>query len=179
IGESSVFVPVTFAESRIRGTEMTIRSPRIWNRADVHLAYSNQMAQARGNETGGLVEGPACPVPGVYCALDHDQRNTLNVGFRTTLPWQSYASANVYYGSGFSNGEDGVPGSPFEGPYLPGHTQIDLAAGKEFGERFSVSVNALNINNNHLLTDNSLTFGGFHFNNPREIYAEFRYRFHF
>ena len=179
IGESSVFIPVTFAQSRIRGTELTIRSPRIWNRADVHLAYSNQMAQARGNETGGLVEGPACPVPGVYCALDHDQRNTLNVGFNTSLPWQSYASANVYYGSGFSNGEAGVEGSPYQGPYLPGHTQIDLAVGKTFLERFSVSVNALNVNNNHLLTDNSLTFGGFHYNNPREIYAEFRYRFHY
>src|SRR5208282_4429125 len=48
IGESSVFIPVTIAESRIRGTELTIRSPRIWNRAQVHLAYSNQMAQSQG-----------------------------------------------------------------------------------------------------------------------------------
>jgi hypothetical protein len=24
-----------------------------------------------------------------------------------------------------------------------------------------------------------VTFGGFHWNNPREIYAEFRYRFHY
>jgi len=27
--------------------------------------------------------------------------------------------------------------------------------------------------------DNSLTFGGFHWNSPREIYAEVRYRFHY
>ena len=27
--------------------------------------------------------------------------------------------------------------------------------------------------------DNSLTFGGFHWNDPRQIYAEFRYRFHY
>jgi outer membrane receptor for ferrienterochelin and colicin len=179
IGESSVFIPVTFAQSRIRGTELTLRSPRIWNRVDVHLAYSNQMAQARGEENGGLVEGPVCDDPAVYCALDHDQRNTLNVGFHTSLPWQSYAAANVYYGSGFSNGAAGFDGSPFQGPYLPGHTQIDLAAGKTFGDRFKVSVNGLNIANDHLLTDNSLTFGGFHFNDPREVYGEFRYRFHF
>lgn len=177
IGESSIFIPVTFAESRIRGTELTIRSPRIWHRADVHLAYSNQMAQSQGAETGGLILGTA-PPPG-WSALDHDQRNTLNVGFNASLPWQSYASANVYYGSGFSNGYAGVPGSPYQGPYLPGHTQIDLAVGKEFGERFTIAVNALNIANNHLLIDNSLTFGGFHYNNPREIYGEFRYRFHF
>jgi hypothetical protein len=28
-----------------------------------------------------------------------------------------------------------------------------------------------------VLLDNSLTFGGFHFNDPREIYVEFRWRF--
>ena len=27
--------------------------------------------------------------------------------------------------------------------------------------------------------DNSLTFGGFHYNDPRQIYGEVRYRFHF
>jgi hypothetical protein len=177
IGESSVFIPVTIAESRIRGTEVTVRSPRIWNRADVHLAYSNQIAQAQGAFTGGLTVGPP-PEPG-WRALDHDQRNTLNVGFNAGLPWQSYAAANIYYGSGFSNGEAGVDGSPFQGAHLPGHTQIDLAAGKTFGERFTIAVNALNIANNHLLIDNSLTFGGFHYNNPREVYAEFRYRFHY
>ena len=72
-----------------------------------------------------------------------------------------------------------MDGSPYQGPYLPGHTQIDLAAGKEFHDRFSIAVNALNVANNHLLIDNSLTFGGFHYNNPREVYAEFRYRFHY
>jgi TonB dependent receptor-like, beta-barrel/Carboxypeptidase regulatory-like domain/TonB-dependent Receptor Plug Domain len=176
IGESSVFIPVTIAESRIRGTELTIRSPRVWNRAQVHLAYSNQIAQAAGAFTGGLITAGDPPD---WSALDHDQRNTFNVGANITLPWQSYFSANVYYGSGFSNGEAGVDGSPYQGPYLPGHTQIDLGVGKSFGERFSVSVNALNINDNHLLIDNSLTFGGFHYNNPREVYAEFRYRFHY
>jgi hypothetical protein len=28
-------------------------------------------------------------------ALDHDQRNTLNTGFSSNIPWQSYVSANV------------------------------------------------------------------------------------
>jgi hypothetical protein len=29
------------------------------------------------------------------------------------------------------------------------------------------------------MLDDSLTFGGFHFNNPREIFVEMRYRFHY
>ncbi len=27
--------------------------------------------------------------------------------------------------------------------------------------------------------DDSLTFGGFHFSNPREIFVQVRYRFHY
>jgi Carboxypeptidase regulatory-like domain/TonB-dependent Receptor Plug Domain len=176
IGESDIFIPVTVAESRIRGTELTIRSPRLWHHADVHLAYSNQTAQAAGAFTGGLI------VPGDppdWGALDHDQRNTLNVGFNSDLPWQSWVSSNLYYGSGFSNGEAGNPESPYQAPYLPGHAQLDLSFGKNFAERYSVSVTALNINDSHLLIDNSLTFGGFHYDNPREVYVQFRYRFHF
>jgi hypothetical protein len=178
IGESSVFIPVTVAESRIRGTELTIRSPRLWNRAQIHLAYSNQMAQSQGAFTGGLIVVGPPPEPG-WSALDHDQRNTFNAGAFSNLPGDSFISGNVYYGSGFSNGNQGFPGSPFQGAYLPDHAQLDLAAGKNFGERFSIAVNALNINNSHLLIDNSLTFGGFHYDNPREFYAEFRWHFHY
>ncbi len=177
IGESDIFIPVTVAESRIRGTEVTLRSPRLWNRGQVHLAYSNQMAQAQGAFTGGLIVGT--PPPPGWGALDHDQRNTLNVGFNATLPWQAFAATNIYYGSGFSNGSASIPGSPYINPYLPGHASIDLSLGKEFREKYTVSVTALNVANRHLLIDNSLTFGGFHYDSPREIYAEFRYRFHY
>jgi hypothetical protein len=177
IGESSVFIPVTFAQSRINGTELTIRSPRLWRRANVHLAYSNQMAEAQGAETGGLIVGePDCPT---WCALDHDQRNTLNVGFDAQIPWRAVFASNIYYGSGFSNGEAGVSGSQYQDPYLPGHAQIDLSLSKDFGERFSVAVNALNVANRHLLIDNSLTFGGFHYDNPRQVYVELRWHFHY
>jgi len=176
IGESDIFIPVTFSESRIRGTEVTVRSPRVWRFGDVHLAYSNQMAQAQGTQTGGLIIGTPVAPPG-WGALDHDQRNTLNVGFDANLPWQIFASSNVYYGSGFSNGYAGVPGSLYQAPYLPGHTEVDVSLGKSFAENYSLSVTALNINDSHLLIDNSLTFGGFHYDNPREVYVQFQYRF--
>jgi TonB dependent receptor/Carboxypeptidase regulatory-like domain/TonB-dependent Receptor Plug Domain len=169
VGNSNIFFPLTIDKAVIRGWELTLRSPRIRNRAQIHLAYSNQAAQAQGAINGGLTDFSP---PGGLFPLDHDQRNTLNVGGDFTLPWQSFASTNVYYGSGFTNGAP--PPN-----YLPGHATIDLSLGKDFGERYSVSVNGLNIANRHLLTDNSVTFGGFHWNNPREIYAEFRYRFRY
>jgi hypothetical protein len=62
---------------------------------------------------------------------------------------------------------------------LPGHTTVNVSVGKSFGEKMSLAVTALNVANSHLLIDNSLTFGGVHFNNPREVYAELRYRFHY
>ena len=180
VGESNIFIPVTIDGALIRGWELTLRSPRIWNRGQFHLAYSNQVATARGAITGGLIcfppTDPACQPPLGYAPLDHDQRNTLNVGFNATLPWQSFASTTVYYGSGFTNG---MPNAQFPGAYLPQHTTFDLSVGKHFGERFTASVTALNVANRHLLIDNSLTFGGFHYNDPREIYAELRWRFHY
>ena len=183
IGESSLYFPVTVDGSLIRGWELTVRSPRLWKFGQAHLAYSNQIAEQRGNITGGLictpVSSPQCDAGFDYSPVDHDQRNTLNLGFNATLPWQTTASTNVYYGSGFSNGTEGIDGSPYPGAYLPQHTTFDLSIGKSINENTSVSVTALNATNRRVLLDSSLTFGGFHYNDPRQIYAEVRYRFHF
>lgn len=172
IGESNLFFPLTIEHALIRGWEATLRSPRLAHRAQLHLSYSNQIATAGGAITGGLTdfeEAESGP-------LDHDQRNTLNVGADFTLPFRAYASTNVYYGSGFLNG---FPNQPYPGDYLPAHTTLDLTLGKEFGENVSASVSALNVANRRVELDNSVTFGGFHWDNPREIFVELRYRFHF
>ena len=172
IGESNLFFPITIGRAVITGWEATLRSPRIARRAQVHLAYSNQVANAGGPISGGLTDFSVLD----FGPLDHDQRNTLNVGADITLPWRSYASTNVYYGSGFTNA---FPGQPYPGNYLPQHTTFDLALGKEFRENISASLNVMNIANRRVEQDNSVTFGGFHWNNPREIYVELRYRFHY
>jgi len=170
IGSGACF-PITINQAVIRGWEFTLRSPRIARRAQVYVTYSNQIAEGALPITGGLNDfSPPSPL----FPLDHDQRNTLNVGGNVSLPWRSYASTNVYYGSGFSNG---FPDQPYPGDHLPGHTTFDLSLGKDFGERFSVSVNALNVANRRVELDNSQTFGGFHWNLPRQIYGEIRYRF--
>jgi len=173
IGASNIFFPITVSEALIRAWELTLRSPRFAHRAQVHLAYSNQIAEGSGTITGGLTNYTPSPE---LTPLDHDQRNTLNVGSDVTLPWRSYASTNVYYGSGFSNA---FPGAPYLGNYLPQHTTVDLSLGKDFGEHFTASLSALNVTNHRVEYDNSLTFGGYHWNLPREIYVQVRYRFRY
>jgi hypothetical protein len=180
IGNSSIYFPVTVDGALIRAWELTLRSPRLWHFGQAHLAYSNQIAEQRGNITGGLIcipiGDPACDAGFNYTPVDHDQRNTLNVGFAASLPWRTFASTNVYYGSGFVNGNPD-PTTPYPNPYLPPHTSVDLSIGKTFSEKLSASVTTTNIANYRVLLDNSLTFGGFHFNDPRQIYGEIRYRF--
>jgi carboxypeptidase family protein/TonB-dependent receptor-like protein len=183
IGESNIFWPITWDAALIQGWELTLRSPNLWHRGQFHLAYANQIAQATSPITGGLICPTSPPVPSCgldippgFSPVDHDQRNTLNFGYNTSLPWQTYASTNIYYGSGFTNG---LPGVQYPGNYLPGHTTFDLALGKSFADKYTVSVTALNVANRRVQLDNSLTFGGFHWNDPRQIYGEFRYRFNY
>lgn len=186
IGESNIFWPITWSYAQIQGWELTLRSPNLWHRGQLHLAYANQIAQATSPITGGLIcpanstpQTCALDIPPGLAPVDHDQRNTLNVGFNGRLPWNAYASTNVYYGSGFTNGLFGTPQAQYPGPYLPGHTTVDLSLGKTFAEKYTLSVTGINVANRRVQLDNSLTFGGFHWNDPRQIYGEFRYRFHF
>jgi hypothetical protein len=179
IGSGTCF-PVTVDRTHISGWELTLRSPRLAHRAQLHLSYSNQVAQAGGAINGGLtnfIANVCAPAPATsLCPLDHDQRNTLNLGGDVTLPSRAYVSTNIYYGSGFSNA---FVGQPYPGGHLPSHTTFDLSLGKDFGERLSGFLNLLNVANRRVELDNSQTFGGFHWNNPREAYVELPYRFHF
>ena len=182
IGDSSIYFPVTVDGALVRAWELTLRSPRIARFGQVHLAFSNQIVQQRGNITGGLIctpiGDPACNAGFSYSPVDHDQRDTLNLGFNATLPGHAYASANYYFGSGFHNG-DPDPTTPYQNEYLPSNTTFDLAVGKSITQNISASITATNVANRRVLLDNSLTFGGFHYNDPRQLYAGLRYRFRF
>jgi outer membrane cobalamin receptor len=171
LNNSDVFFPITIQGARINGWELTLRSPRIRNRGQVYLTYSNQLALGFGDINGGLTN---FSFGNGFKLLDHDQRNTLHIGGNYTLPWHSYASTDIYYASGFTNGDPTIPGD-----HLQPHTTFDLTLGKEFGEKFSVSVSGINVANRRLLLDNSFTFGGTHFLNPREIFVQIRYHFHY
>ena len=152
LGDSSIYFPVTVDGALVRAWELTLRSPRLWHFGQAHLAYSNQIAQQRGNLTGGLVctpiGDPVCDAGFTYTPVDHDQRNTLNLGFNATLPRHITVSTNVMYGSGFTNGgfdPAGPPADPrYPNPYLPAHTTFDLTLGKSFGDRTTLSITALN-----------------------------------
>jgi len=168
VGESNVFFPVTIDGALIRGTEITLRSPRAWTTGHVYLAYSYQTAEGQGDISGGLTDFSS---GGGSFPLDHDQRHTLSLGADKQLPASWFVATNVSYGSGFT--DSGGPA------YLPGHAEVNVSVGKKLGTSASLGVTALNVFNNHLLIDNSLTFGGTHFNDPRQVYVEFRYRFHY
>ncbi len=103
----------------------------------------------------------------------------IELGFNASLPWQSYASTNVYYGSGFTNGLSGRQAYNIRDIIYRAILRSILLLGKRFAEKYTISVTALNVANRRVQLDNSLTFGGFHWNDPRQIYAEFRYRFHY
>jgi hypothetical protein len=168
LGNSNIFLPLTLQGARVDGWEVTLQSPMLLRRGKMHLAYSSQRAEGWGERTGGLT---FFAPPNDLFLLDHDQQHTLSVGGNMNLPRRSWIAANLYYGSGFP--DNGGPAR------LPEHTTFDLSLGKSFGESWSVAVQAVNVANRRFLLDNSLTFGGTHYFEPRQIYAEVRYTFHF
>jgi outer membrane receptor protein involved in Fe transport len=169
LGNSNIFFPLTINRARIRGWEGTATSPRIAGRAQFHAVYSHQYAEGAGGVTGGLTD--FTPPDEGYFFLDHDQRNTLSAGVNLSLPWRMWADFNANYGSGFVDG-----GGP---QHLPSHETFDLSWGRSFGENWDVRLTGLNLSNHRYRLDNSNTFGGTHFVNPREISVQVKYRFHF
>jgi hypothetical protein len=169
LSNSNIFFPLTIDTARIRGGEITLRSPRMRRRAQFHLAFSHQFAQGQGGVSGGLTDfSPPGPE---FFFLDHDQRNTLSAGIEVALPSRSWFSSTMHFGSGFLDAD---------GPdHLAPHTTWSFAVGKSVGEAWTLSFTALNVANARYLMDNSNTFGGTHFSPPRQFFGEVRYRFHF
>jgi len=183
LGESNMYFPIAVDGALVRAWEMTLRSPSLARWGQFHLSYSNQIAEQRGNIIGGFTcsipTDPACDLGPGYFAVDHDQRDTLNTGFTANLPLHTWFASNVYYGSGFTNGLADSGEGPYQGDYLPAHTTFDVSAGHSIGDNWNLSGSLLNVTNHRVLLDNSVTIGGFHFNDPRMFQAELRYRFHF
>ena len=170
LGNSNIFFPLTIERARIHGWEATLRSPKLAGLLQLHLAYSHQYVEGRGAANGGLTDFEP-PESGDYFFLDHDQRDTLSTGFHVNLPWHVWTSGNLLYGSGFLNGD---------GPaHLPGHSTFDFSVGKSFGENWSVEATALNVSNLRYLVDSANTFGGTHYNYPREFSVGVKYRFRY
>jgi hypothetical protein len=190
LGESNMYFPIAVDGALVRAWEMAVRSPQLAHWGQFHLSYSNQIAEQRGNIIGGFT----CSIPGDpvcspgdsnYSPVDHDQRNTLNTGFTANLPLHTWFASNIYYGSGFTNGlacsdPSTCPNNgPYDGPYLPAHTTFDISAGHTIGENWKIAASMLNVTNHRVLTDNSITIGGFHWNDPRTVSGELHYYFHF
>ena len=106
IGNSNVFFPLTIDGARLYGWELGIRSPQLFHRGEVYLAYAYAHALGEGAVSGGLTD--FSPPSSGYFQLDHDQRQTLHTGFNFTLPYKVMAGANLYYGSGFTDGSSDI-----------------------------------------------------------------------
>ncbi len=183
LGESNMYFPIAVDGALVRAWEMTLHSPELAHLGRFYVTYSNQIAEQRGNIIGGFTctdpNDPSCDLGPDYTPVDHDQRNTLNTGFTANLPLHSWFGSNVYYGSGFTNGLAGSGEGPYQGTNLLVHTTFDVSAGHTFAENWSLTANILNVTNHRVLLDNSVTIGGFHYNDPRMFSAQLRYRFHF
>jgi hypothetical protein len=169
LGNSNLLFPLTIESGRVRAFESTLRSPKLFDRLQWHYAFSLMRAQGRGKTTGGLTN--FSPPANDYFFLDHDQLLTFNTGAEVMLPGRAWISGAVLYGSGFLLGD---------GPdHLSPHTTVDLAAGKDVTKDLSLRVTVTNLGNAAFLTGFANSFAGTHYQTPREISVQVRYKFHY
>ena len=169
LGNSNLLLPLTIDSGRVRAFESTLRSPRLKDRLVWHYALSVQSAQAKGAINGGLTD--FAPPANQFFYLDHDQHVTFNTGFELALPRRFFASATLLYGSGFLLGD---------GPHhLKPHTTGDVSFGKDLNDKLLMRVTILNVSDEDFLTGFANSFAGTHYQNPREIALQFRYKFHY
>jgi outer membrane cobalamin receptor len=168
LGNSNIFLPITIDRVFVRGAEATVQSPLLAQRTRLHLVYSHQKIEGQGGVTGGMTN--FTPLEEGRFFLDHDQRDTLVVGGNIQLPRTMWIAANVAYGSGFLQGNG--PG------HLPGHTTFDLAAGTTVRD-WMLKLTLMNAAYKRYQLDESNTFGGTHYNDPRALLAQVEYRFHY
>ena len=168
IGNSGIFVPLTDLAAIIGGTEVSVRSPRLLHvGAAARRVFESDRARRRGRSPAACSSSGR---PDSSCSITTSAIRCPRF-CRWPLPGRMWATPAYQFGSGFLNGD---------GPaHLPPHSTFDLSIGKRIGETWTVSANAVNIANTRYLLDTSNTFGGTHYINPRQIYGEVRYRFHF
>ena len=169
LGNSNLFIPLTIQGVRIVGYEATVRSPHLFGKVDLHLAYSHQAIEGSGAVTGGLTDF-APPAEGFFF-LDHDQRHTFSTGFIAALDKRLWIAGNVSAGSGFLDGDG--PG------HLPAYATVDVSVGRSFGENWSAKITATNLADQRYFIDRSNTFGGSHVSDPRMVALQVRYKFHY
>ena len=169
IGNSNLLFPLTIESGRVRAVESTLRSPKLFDHLHWHYAFSLMKAQGRGAITGGLTD--FSPPANEYFYLDHDQRVTFNTGVEGTLPKHTWVSGAILYGSGYLLGD---------GPdHLSPHTTVDLAAGTNVTDNLSLRLTVTNVGNAAFLTGFANSFAGTHYQTPREIGFQVRYKFHY
>jgi hypothetical protein len=169
LGNSNLLLPLSIEAGRVRAFESTLRSPKLLGRLQVHSALSVQSAQARGGITGGLTD--FSPPANDFFYLDHDQHVTFNSGFELTLPREYWMATTVLYGSGFLRGD---------GPeHLSPHVTGDVAVGKNVNERLALRLTATNVTNASFLNGLANSFAGTHYQNPRELAVQLRWKFHY
>jgi outer membrane receptor protein involved in Fe transport len=169
LGNSNLFIPLTIQSVRVVGYEATVRSPRLFGKVDLHLAYSHQSVKGSGAVTGGLTDF-APPEEGFFF-LDHDQRHTFSTGFIAALDKKLWIAGNVSAGSGFLDGDG--PG------HLPAYATVDVSVGRSFGDNWSAKITATNLADQRYFIDRSNTFGGSHVSDPRMVAVQVRYKFHY
>ncbi len=184
LGESNMYFPIAVDGALVRAWEMTLRSPSAWRAGAVSRdLFEPDRRAARQYHRRIYVQHSDRSGVRPWAGL-HSRRSRSARHAEHGLHGQPARAHLVCNQCVLRIGIHEWPGrtqakGPIRETNLPAHTTFDVSAGHALGENWKLSATVINVTNHRVLLDNSVTIGGFHFNDPRMFSAELRYRFHF
>ena len=189
LGESNMYFPIAVDGALVRAWEMTLHSPSLWRYGQFYVTYSNQIAEQRGNIIGGFTcsipTDPACDLGPDYTPARPRPAQHAEHGIHGepagahVVCNQCVLRVGIHEWAGCA-----IRRCPDNGPYYGSvsagaHDVRCRRWATRSASNWKLSATVINVTNHRVLLDNSITIGGFHWNDPRMIAVEARYRFQF
>jgi hypothetical protein len=183
LGESNMYFPIAVDGALVRAWEMTLRSPRWPLRAVPPDLLEPDRRAARQHHRRLYLQHshrPGLRPRAQLHSLDHDQREHAQHRLHGqparctpgSPPMSTTAPASPTAWPAQTRAPTTAPICPCTPPSTSPPATRSASAG-------SSPSTVINVTNHRVLLDNSITIGGFHYNDPRMFSAELRYRFHF
>ena len=184
LGESNMYFPIAVDGALVRAWEMTLRSPALWRTRRSSTSPTRTRSPSSAATSSAASRAASPPIrPATSAPITRPSTTTSATrstpASRRTCPRTPGSRPMSTTAPAFRMAWPARAKAPTRAPICPCTPPSMSPRATRSASTGSLAANVINVTNHRVLLDNSVTIGGFHYNDPRMISAELRYRFHF